>query len=481
MDLSKIDFGRASAETEGHDAPNLLINGYLDAEGIKDKAISGNQFLFLGYKGSGKSALGEHINLIGAQDPLLFVNRVFLAEFPFKTFKSIVGGSSEGEAKYPLAWSWLLLVNLIDSLSKDQGATTELSYEFNLTLKSLRTAGILPAKELKDVVLISSKTQFKVNLVSMFEVAFEGNTPTSNDLQISYLVDYLKRLVASFNTTSRHMLIIDGLDDILTTRDVQYQSLAALVSESARINQFLYRNSIPAKVLLLCRTDLFERLPGPNKNKMRQDNAVEFDWYHDPREPKSSKLITLANLRAGLVYPEIKSVFEQFFPQRVNIAEDEIAIYQYLLNNTRHTPRDFLQLLRQLQHFSTGSKLTVDQIDSGIRKYSFDYFLPEIKDELVGYVSPENSEKAFRLIASIRKTDFSMDDIWKEADKKKELEGVNFHEVFHALYECSAIGNIEQRNDRPFYFFKYRNRHSSFNPDRRIALHRGLWKAISVG
>lgn len=36
----------------------------------------------------------------------------------------------------------------------------------------------------------------------------------------------------------RHIIVIDGLDDILTTREVQYLSVAALINESKRFEYF---------------------------------------------------------------------------------------------------------------------------------------------------------------------------------------------------------------------------------------------------
>ena len=56
MDFRSIRFGKASAEAESAAAPELLLAGYLDHEGFTTQASSGDAFLFLGYKGSGKTA-----------------------------------------------------------------------------------------------------------------------------------------------------------------------------------------------------------------------------------------------------------------------------------------------------------------------------------------------------------------------------------------------------------------------------------------
>lgn len=57
--LKNIVFGKASAEREGAEYPDLLTKGYLNPFDVIREARDGAKFLFLGYKGSGKSALAS--------------------------------------------------------------------------------------------------------------------------------------------------------------------------------------------------------------------------------------------------------------------------------------------------------------------------------------------------------------------------------------------------------------------------------------
>ncbi|NJL41807.1 MAG: hypothetical protein HC899_37890 [Leptolyngbyaceae cyanobacterium SM1_4_3] len=77
---SDIEFGRASAEAESYDVPSLLTDGYLDAEGISNEALTGSKFLFLGYKGSGKTSLGKHLFLLSEKNPC-FLLSIFFVRF----------------------------------------------------------------------------------------------------------------------------------------------------------------------------------------------------------------------------------------------------------------------------------------------------------------------------------------------------------------------------------------------------------------
>ena len=73
-----IQFGKASAEEERSYFPELLLDGFLDPWDAIDKAMNTPLFLFLGYKGSGKSAIGQHLRLRSESNHGLFVNEFFL-------------------------------------------------------------------------------------------------------------------------------------------------------------------------------------------------------------------------------------------------------------------------------------------------------------------------------------------------------------------------------------------------------------------
>src|SRR5689334_1927335 len=98
--FSDIDFGFTSAEKEGAENPALLREGFFDVGGVRDQALRGSQFLFLGYKGSGKSAISEHLRLIADADSSLFVHPMVLADFPFTDFGKVLRGSDDTKSRY---------------------------------------------------------------------------------------------------------------------------------------------------------------------------------------------------------------------------------------------------------------------------------------------------------------------------------------------------------------------------------------------
>lgn len=474
MDFKKLEFGKADAFEEGSEFPNLLINGYLDTNGVVELVLERSAFLFLGYKGSGKSALGEHLRL--KNDYNIFVTSVLLKDFPYKSFSKIISGN-ENESKLPATWGWLLLTYAIDSLSKDNGATTEVPNELSDTLVNLRKIGVLPVLNIHDFVTKSSKNSFKISIASTFEFGTEsGPEIKESDLKFMHVVNVFKKIISNFRSSSKHIIVIDGLDEILTSREVQYQAIAALIDEAKSLNNFFRTNNVPIKIIVLCRVDIFERLPHPNKNKIRQDSAFVFDWYSESTTASQSNLVELVNLRGKLSYPEINDVFKEFFPASF----DGKSIYSDLLSFTRHTPRDFLQLMKYIQSSTKGDKVTHEAISTGVKAYSINYFFPEIKDELVGYLDYNLLDDFIRLISTLRKREFALRDVQTVADTKPSYKSLNLEYIFNALFECSAIGHVNHTGQQSFFTFKYRNRNVSFNPTERIVLHKGIWKSLNL-
>ena len=106
----------------------------------------------------------------------------------------------------------------------------------------------------------------------------------------------------------------------------------------------------------------------------------------------------------------------------------------------------------------------------------------EIADEMAGYLPGNAIEGVFNSLSSLRSRDFWFNDFAEKCRYNIKLKGIDIDEVMKVLYECSAIGHIYSYNGgkNSRVTFKYRNRSSSFNPEDRIMLHKGLWKALNV-
>lgn len=482
MKFKEIRFGYASAEAEGTSDPELLIKGYFDPANLIPQVLGPDRFLFLGPKGSGKSSIARHL-VLSKSDPNLFVTPIYLADFPYRDLPAFTTVSNSSEKKYPEFWGCLMLLLILESFSHDNGGTHVDSGQFISAIRVLRDAGFLPHGEFAGVLENTKKLAMKLSAIPGFEASYEssGADMSSRPHNIPFLLQKLRTLVAGFRSESKHVVIIDGLDDALSFGNPVLEPLSALMRETDRLNIRFKTSAIPAKIVVLCRTELFDRLPGSNNNKLRQDSAVQIDWYRTPRDPDSVWLVALANLRASMDTSQPINLFTSAFPPVIGYTSPT----QFLLELTRHTPRDFLQLLKHIQYFAGDStRLSEEQIFSGTSSYQRDYFLPEIMDELDGYFERRLIEDVFQLFRRLRKRRFVFDELLKLCESTYTVEKRSLIDILQAMFDCSALGNwTEARTTHGpslRYTFRYRNRGSEINLDEGMVLHRGLWRALNL-
>ena len=323
---SDIEFGVSSGEQEGLDYPELVLNGFFDINSILSSAKGKSKFLVLGFKGAGKSLLAEKLRLDSEHietDKVVAIKH--LQDFPFKSFSKILSGDAERQAKYPTSWSWVLLLILIDILRTNSGVDC-LKDEHRDVVTGLEEIGFIPTNNIARLVTASSKSSTRVALYNRFERITENKKRcSSDDLNFISVVDTLKKVVVEFPCEKDVFLVIDGLDDILTAREIQYQALSALIFEAERLNILFKREKKNIKIIILCRTDIFEKLPDPNKNKIRQSSAIELNWYNDTQSPEISNLVSMVNQRASIACGENINVFEEWFPTKIN--ENLLSLY----------------------------------------------------------------------------------------------------------------------------------------------------------
>ena len=471
-DFRSITFGLSDARTEGEDYPNLLTEGYVDIDQVVDKAINTSVFLFLGYKGSGKSSLSEHLRL--SQENTI-VEQQPLKDFPFKFFDKIIN-CEDRSLKYKTTWRWLLCTKVLYTICSNM-APNQLDDTTNNAVAVFTQLGLFPVLNISSLVKRSSTTTVSATIKSFGFSHSVSENYAESDMEM--LTDYIKSIICSIKESRPILIIIDELDDILTPNGRQFENIASLINEVKDLNSFFNRNDILVKIIVLCRTDMFERLPGQNLNKIKQDNSFTFTWYREGVNSNlDSDLIKLVNIRARLKYPMINDIFEEFFPKRL----DNTDIRSALLDYTRHTPRDFVQLMNYIKRNCDDATVSNLVINKAVKEYSTEYFKQEISNELAGYFSGQAIASIFNVLSSIRQQRFEYKTFINTCKLYSDLGNIEPFEIMRVLYDCSAIGHTHfyKENGSTRVLFKYRNRASAFNPMDKILLHKGLWKALNV-
>ncbi|PIL42178.1 hypothetical protein CR105_25580 [Massilia eurypsychrophila] len=289
-------------------------------------------------------------------------------------------------------------------------------------------------------------------------------------LMFSQIIGHLKGIAEHLQSPNKHFIIIDGLDDQLSEKNNQLLIISALISESGELNKLFREQNVPMKIVILCRKDIYQKLPGANKNKL-SNYTVTLNWYEDQIDTNEKHIIKLAQFRAAKSGLQ-GNLFDTNFQKKY----DDKDSVEYLLDNTRYTPRDFLRLLTEIQGFKAkSSTVSYNDLVKSVKKYSTDYFWPEIEDELDGYFSRKDISILKQALIHFHKREFKFLEFSMFLNGNK-YELPDLKRMLEVMYDCGAISN---RTDNGNYFSKMRDG-NDFNERHAITLHRGALKALGL-
>jgi len=471
----KINFGLAAGEDEASCYPQLLENGFFDDQEIVPQLLDGPKFLVLGYKGSGKSLIGEKVCQIANENYNWFCQIHKLGAFPFKQFAKILPDRQVENNNQVVSWEGILLLSLLKTVSDNQRFINCLTPGEQTCLSKLRKAGLLPSEDLRQLVSEVISKRFKIGLSHILSA--EESRTDDYILCFSNLIEMVKGMLTKLEHEERAFIVIDGLDEWLTLKNTQSVVLSGLLHATAQLNAYFLKHHNRIKVILLWRTDLFDEMEDPNKNKIRQDSSIVLNWYHDPSAPEDCMLVKLANLRAKLVDSSITNIFTEFFPD----SHGSETIVHFLLDRTRHTPRDFIQLLNDIQDAAghTTGKLDFTTIKNGIRKYSQEYLFHEIQDELAKRFQSENVDVVWKALQRNREAELNTERLLRDCERI--LDETEVIRILNALFTAGAIGNkVAKKNAQVRYIFSFRNRNDTYSTEQTTIIHKGLHSAFSI-
>ena len=477
MKFKDIKFGRISAEDEFTYSPELIIDGFLDAYGYIDDVLNTEKFLILGPKGSGKSAIGTKLELISKDNEDMFTKKFYLQNFPYNRFSGFLHSSEAPEIKYPKNWEYLLILACLNSFMSDD--SFKYPKKARNILKMLMDLGLLSTDgkiQLEQIVKTTTDSKLNINLKAL---RYEKSKSYEKITDIKQLFSILSEIFYSIELKSKHYIILDGLDFVLSKRENQVKSISALILAVDQMNKTFYMKGIPAKIIVMCRTDMFNSLSGPNQNKIKQNSAIVLDWFQDTSNLKNSNLAKLISLRTKISLKTEIDIFKVCLPPDLYHKGIKKETIRVLLDYTRHTPRDIIQLFNEIQHHTGRStRPSKENIKYALISYSKEYFVGEIKDELYGFVDARELKYLIPLLITMGKSRFDikeLEDVIKSNDKFKSI---NSNRLVNVLFNCNAIGNIDKSTN--FVTFKYRNPYAEFNPNNDILIHNGLQKALNL-
>jgi hypothetical protein len=250
---------------------------------------------------------------------------------------------------------------------------------------------------------------------------------------------------------------------------------------------------------LLLRNDVFSRiaLSLPDSQKMRDDLSIDLDWrVLSGQGGLNEPLMRLVNLKAargaGLDDVDVLG----YFPARITVGKGSgsqprtFPTFKYLLNMTRHTPRDLLRLFEEIRQVEatgmfgrSGDFLSDEVIREGVLRYSTGYFANAIRNEFAGYAGgPESAAAAVTALKAINAQLFMASDFATALEETNAVFTPIASDLLRLLFFAGAIGNWVGggQSEKSYMQFYHRRDESEIYLGGTFILHHALVHAWSV-
>jgi hypothetical protein len=489
----ELYFGMSDSLNEVNERPDEFLRSYVDLNGTVNTVLSGEKFLVLGPKGTGKTALAWYLRETEENGTHLALVRD-ASTLPLSEVPHLQTGQPLGPERTVVAWKFIILCNYLELLLRDQGCSIQQNSEAIRVSKLLRDFGFMGDASGR-ALLIATNTTVTIPIPKLGEIY---KRESRRDLNIYNLIPYLESWVADAASQIRHVLLLDGLDSVFLN-DLRYdESLSSLVQAAYSLNQKLRGDKATGNIVLLLRNDVFSRiaLSLPDSQKMRDDLSLDLDWrILSGSAGATSPLMQLVNAKAGQAHGLESVDVLSYFPADIRLGRGHhrrIPVMQYLLNMTRHTPRDLLRLLEEIRKIeasgvykSVGRSILPAVIREGVLQYATKYFVGAIRNEFAGVEGgPESASAAIAALQSLNKQRFNREEFASALDSLEDDRQYSPSRLLTFLFYAGAIGNYVMRRDETYMQFYHRRDEAEIYLKGQFLLHDALihaWGMPFVG
>jgi hypothetical protein len=443
-----------------------------------DAIVQGKKNYLIGRKGTGKTAISEHIANLAQGSDAIYTEKLSFKNFPFNELYGLNNIKYTPPNQYITIWKYLIYSFICRMMLRNPQISSHvresLSHSYDLD----------PIAQLPRIVEQWTSNSFQVEPLTEKKVFETNSIPWINRVNI------LEDIILAHLDESSYHVIFDELDeDYRDTKNkneaLPYNNLMTSLFKAVQEVRNVFRSRSKKVIpVIFLRDDIYAIIRDPDKNKW-SDLKIEVDWD----EEKIKKLLAFRISRAidkDMASLPFEIAWDKVFEYAPVPMGDQGAKrmnrFDFITRSTHIRPRDYVKYLQAcaLETLEQGDKVVTVQTIKRVDKAFSNYLKSEIEDEIQAVI-PE-IDMMFQIISQIGKQQFRVEE-FKRAYESYLRNGtiaekdVNY--VLQNLYDFSVIGN-QPRNRKIWPVFRYKNREARLNLTEKLAVHRGLFKALQI-
>lgn len=490
--LDWINVGEVSAERDKN-----LTHYFYDAGVSKEIIDNPKQYLLLGRKGAGKTAVFLHLTRKPKElfEEADIVVGLSLQSYNWQAHQLLIDSQKEGGFQHRDSWRFVLSIESIRAV-----VTHLQDRELKIPKNLSKAAQVLESLFSKPVPSWTDLLGEKLYNLASFElpgldastdgISTTGGAISFEDLKekrdlrtimnrnISALTNWLELCLKEIPSNIRIFLVFDRLDEAWTTSFIEESKtiISGLLHASEHA---LEKFNGKIRPIIFLREDIFWSFDINDRNKFREDCSQNLRWNTDSIE---KLILTRINYYADLAnQPKITSLQDLFQEKEMRSRTPPV---RHLFNRTMCRPRDMVAFLRRTFQAAKddflvndqATKLSTKAIYSAEPGYS-EYLFDELSDEWRTQ-NPEFSEYLAG-IENLKYTIFQSLEYQAEL-KKKELatDTSEYRKIARFLFDNSILGITVGESKTWRYKCFYPNQ--GFDDTGYFKVHPGLIKRLGL-
>lgn len=440
----------------------------------------GEKSYVLGRKGSGKTAVAEHIS--GLKDYNVFVRSLSFKNFPFNELYKLDDSSYTSPSQYTTIWKYIIYSAICGMMADNSSVDSEISREL---------ARYFAFDVERGLARSVSKITDRGGGFTLFGSGANAAIKTvvvENDASWQERADILESLILSYVDSSAYYIIFDELDEDykdVFAKDMskKYKDLLTSLFKAVQDVRRKMRRGANIRPIIFLRSDIYELLQDNDKNKW-QDSSLVLAWSEaNLRDLTAFRLSRAKGIDAPIL--TFNALIDELFTTdttRAGGARRQRHVFAYILSYTLRRPRDVISYLRECANFALengNGKISPDNFSSVNKAYSL-RMRQEFRDEIQGAIPCIDG--IFDILSSIRKQIFTFSEFrvkFEAAISSSEIDTpLNFESVCRVLFHYSVIGN--QPSQRSAKIFQYLYPNARINFSESAVIHPALLQSLQI-